>query len=634
MDKVFNFRLSSVNNEIAILLGRKSICIWNLSTRKRKFEPIGLDGSATCIRYSPKGEYVAIGDEDGSIRIMYTSDGAMKNYTLSSEKSHHVKDLIFSSDSKFVCSSYSDSTDIRVWNTLTGQLNAEFSHMTTISSIAFTPDGRYILSAGFDGSMGFSQLIEERNEVSVRRCQLSGSYGIYPKINVSLDGRYLVTCSDSKDLRVWSIPDAVRELKQPDEDASAHKSDITSVDYSPDGTIVSASLDGSIFTWNSETGRKSGQQIFAIHTFAQFSPNGDQIVTCSGNPSVIVWDTKTKQRCRTLNLSENDVYKYCFYSYDGRYIIALTDGTNRINVWDSSNGECLSNSGDEFSRGQEEDSDMLEYDVADLAISPTSNHIIFMDNPNMVHYVYDFLLGKVLHAIRTDWVYSYSVYSPDGTEIARVEKNTLFFYDALRGSALGEPITLDIDTTTEFTYSPDGKHLILACADLKIWIVERETVKIVIGPIRGHTEAIPRMKFSKPDGRYLVTGSADDTVRIWDMNFIMGLSDEGLNSVINMYEGGTHSIGVELETAANKEKTATRRIMPRSIMKDGWYRNAEGGLLFWVPPEYRMDAVDLSKTCIPATARQELNYDFKGLSLYEGRNWVKIFSGMVSLYYP
>lgn len=101
VDKVFNFRLSSVNNEIAILLGRKSICIWNLSTRKRKFEPIGLDGSVSCIRYSPKGEYIAIGFENGSIRVMNSSEGILKNYTLLGEDSHYVDYLIFRRTANF-----------------------------------------------------------------------------------------------------------------------------------------------------------------------------------------------------------------------------------------------------------------------------------------------------------------------------------------------------------------------------------------------------------------------------------------------------------------------------------------------------------------------------------------------------
>lgn len=50
VDEVYNFRLFPVDNEIRILLGRKSLCLWNLVTKKRKFEPIDLKNLSSCIR--------------------------------------------------------------------------------------------------------------------------------------------------------------------------------------------------------------------------------------------------------------------------------------------------------------------------------------------------------------------------------------------------------------------------------------------------------------------------------------------------------------------------------------------------------------------------------------------------------
>lgn len=145
------------------------------------------------------------------------------------------------------------------------------------------------------------------------------------------------------------------------------------------------------------------------------------------------------------------------------------------------------------------------------------------------------------------------------------------------------------------------------------------------------------MKLSRPDGRYLVTGSIDSTVRIWDMDLIMKLSKEDLNSVIGVYEDDTHSIGVETATTVGKNKTIARKIMPRYFTRyawereTGWSRNAEGGLLFWIPPEHRRDATDMSKICIPAAARYEVNYEH--LARYEGTNWVNIYSGEFSFFF-
>lgn len=79
-------------------------------------------------------------------------------------------------------------------------------------------------------------------------------------------------------------------------------------------------------------------------------------------------------------------------------------------------------------------------------------------------------------------------------------------------------------------------------------------------------------------------------MRIGDMNFLVKPSS------INVHDDGTRSIGVETATTAYREETVVRRTLSRSILKNGWYRNAEGGLLFW------MNAADMNKICIPMSA--------------------------------
>ena len=63
--------------------------------------------------------------------------------------------------------------------------------------------------------------------------------------------------------------------------------------------------------------------------------------------------------------------------------------------------------------------------------------------------------------------------------------------------------------------SPDGKYIVSASNDNTVRIWDAATGMQVGSPLEGHTEAVLSASFS-PDGKYIVSASSDKTVRIWD----------------------------------------------------------------------------------------------------------------------
>ncbi|THU75288.1 WD40 repeat-like protein, partial [Dendrothele bispora CBS 962.96] len=64
-------------------------------------------------------------------------------------------------------------------------------------------------------------------------------------------------------------------------------------------------------------------------------------------------------------------------------------------------------------------------------------------------------------------------------------------------------------------YSPDGRYIVSGSADKTVRVWDSQTREVVGQPLQGHIGWVRSVAYS-PDGRYIVSGSTDKTVRVWD----------------------------------------------------------------------------------------------------------------------
>ena len=210
-------------------------------------------------------------------------------------------------------------------------------HDNNVSSAAFSPDGKYVVTASWDNTAKIwdAQTIKQVGETMKHD-------GIVSSAAFSPDGKYVVTASDDNTAKIWDAQTG----KQVGE-TMKHDDIVRSAAFSPDGKyIVTASWDKTAKIWDVQTGKQVGETMkheYEVYS-ALFSPNGKYIITVSMNlfqdrtnivtvsrdKTAKIWNAQTgKQVGETMK--HDDTVNSAAFSPDGNYIVTASyDKTAKI----------------------------------------------------------------------------------------------------------------------------------------------------------------------------------------------------------------------------------------------------------------------------------------------------------------
>jgi hypothetical protein len=208
---------------------------------------------------------------------------------------------LFSSDWKRVSTLSAKTASI--WDAETGaEIAVLKGHEDEVTSAAFTPDGKRIVTASGDGTARLWDT-ETGAEIAV----LKGHEDRVSSASFSPDGRRIVTASDDGTARLWDAESGAEIAV-----LRGHAKKVIDAAFSPDGKrVATASEDNAARLWDAETGAEIAvfkgheKRVFEV----AFSPDGKRVATASGTR---LWDAETGAAIAVLKGHEDRVSSASF----------------------------------------------------------------------------------------------------------------------------------------------------------------------------------------------------------------------------------------------------------------------------------------------------------------------------------
>jgi WD40 repeat protein len=496
--------------------------------------------------FTPDGSLIVSCADDATVRLWDARSGDLLQILQHPTPPHSVGVPAISCDPKqqFLASSDSEGR-IYLW-ALHGSDQAALvatiaEHSRAVTGLAFSPDGRTLASASWDGTVKLWSVPE-----GLLVETLPGERGPMSRVAWSPDGRTLACSGQDNMIWLWSVEDAAYRTV-----IRGHAARIRGMVFTPDSLrLLSGGDDGTLRIWDALDGRciyvmqgyrltTNGviwspdskwlagissaimltiydvegilpPRLLSEHTRRiegwNWSPDSRRLASADMDNTIHIWDIHTGESLLVLHYLDDpaNIFNDVDWSSDGRWL-AATSTRHGVVLWD-------------MASPQHRPFHELLTDMTIALWHPVETHLACSDSDGNV-VVLDPIKGVLLHKLGPHPGLITSIaWSPGGRMLllgCNMGVDGAFFVWDVQHEMIVRAVTGEVDLGSVASWGHDEQEVVSGGVDGKLrwWNVESGECVRVRDAHRGALRSVVRSH----DGSKLATCSNDDGVMLWDI---------------------------------------------------------------------------------------------------------------------
>lgn len=285
-------------------------------------EPQLLQGHKSWVKalsFSPDSKKLATASSDNSVIIWEVESGKILNTLLGHKAS--VNSLAFSPDGERLITASNDQT-IKIWRVDSGQLLDSVDFDSVINYVVFSPNGNHFAVASYGAKVfdiNTKQLI----------FSLDGHNGSINTIAYSPDGKKILTASQDATAKIWQAENGKLLAT-----LLLHQDSLTSASFSSNNKyIITTSNDHSLKIWQADNTKlltnldADPQQVY----FGDITSDSEKVVTVGHDQMAKIWEVTSGKQIYAFK-GHTSIVRMAKFSPDGKYL-ATASADHSVRLW-------------------------------------------------------------------------------------------------------------------------------------------------------------------------------------------------------------------------------------------------------------------------------------------------------------